>query len=118
MKFGFDRAGTSTAVETVEEKKLWSKAEGTLAVADVGDAMIPSHTRRGPSVLIFAQAGCQPPGNLSGGVSARLLPVARPLAREGRWLERRGGTVRRGYRRWAQRRVRCRPPEGREPKHG
>ena len=39
VKFGFDRAGTSTAVEKVEEKKLWSKAEGTLAVADVGDAI-------------------------------------------------------------------------------
>lgn len=86
--------------------------------ADVGDDMIPLHTRRAPSVLIFAQAGCQPPGSLSGGFSARLLPVARQLAQEGRWLERRSGTVRRGYRRWAQRRVRCRPPEGREPKHG
>jgi hypothetical protein len=39
VKFGFDRAGTSTAVGTVEEKKKWSKAEGTLAVAHVGDAM-------------------------------------------------------------------------------
>ena len=40
VKFGFDRAGTSTAVETEEEKKKWSKAfDGTLAVAAVGDAM-------------------------------------------------------------------------------
>ena len=40
VKLGFDRAGTSTAVETKEEKKKWSKAfDGTLAVADVGAAV-------------------------------------------------------------------------------
>ena len=37
VKFGFDRAGTSTAVETIEEKKKWSKAfDGTLAVKEIG----------------------------------------------------------------------------------
>jgi len=37
VKFGFDRAGTSTAVQTIEEKKKWSKAfDGTLATTEVG----------------------------------------------------------------------------------
>ena len=40
VKFGFDRAGTSTTVETEEEQKKWSKAiDGTLPVTKVGDAM-------------------------------------------------------------------------------
>eukprot|EP01043_Picozoa_sp_COSAG02_P022472 COSAG02_NODE_1169_length_14132_cov_85.570187_6_plen_1172_part_00 len=40
VKFGFDRAGTSTAVETEEEKKKWSKAfDGTLVVTEIGAAM-------------------------------------------------------------------------------
>eukprot|EP01043_Picozoa_sp_COSAG02_P034653 COSAG02_NODE_2436_length_8868_cov_6.380203_3_plen_658_part_00 len=39
VKLGFDRAGTSTAVQTEEEKRKWSMAEGTLAVTQVGGAM-------------------------------------------------------------------------------
>jgi hypothetical protein len=40
VKLGFDRAGTSTAVETKEEKKKWSKAfDGTLAVEKIGVAV-------------------------------------------------------------------------------
>jgi hypothetical protein len=41
VKLGFDRAGTSTAVETDEEKKKWSKAfDGTIAVKELGAAMV------------------------------------------------------------------------------
>lgn len=40
LKLGFDRAGTSTAVKTLEENKKWSVAfDGSLAVAQVGSAM-------------------------------------------------------------------------------
>jgi hypothetical protein len=41
VKLGFDRAGTSTAVETDEEKKKWSKAfDGTIAVTELDAAMV------------------------------------------------------------------------------
>ena len=80
VKFGFDRAGTSTAVETEEEKKKWSKAfDGTLPITEVGDAFRalgfhPSETELQDMINGFNTDGLMIQSDSGGDMTSRSFP--------------------------------------------